>query len=140
MENFEKENKLTEELFDAAEYGHAVDVAALLLDSGADVNGKDSDGGMPLHFAAGSGHADLVTLLLDRGADVNGKTNEGWTPLHYAADYGHANVAALLLGRGAEVNGKTKDNFGWTPLEFAENRKTRDILLAAKGGKEWGKK
>ena len=75
---------------------------ALLLDRGAEVNGKDNSGWTPLHYAAWDGHADVAALLLDRGAEVNVKTIDGWTPLHYAADYGHADVVALLLERGAK--------------------------------------
>ncbi len=45
-------------LHDAARYGHA-DVAALLLDRGAEVNGKTIDGWTPLHYAA---RTDTPTL------------------------------------------------------------------------------
>ena len=75
---------------------------ALLLDRGAEVNGKDNRGWTPLHHAAWNGRSVVATLLLDRGAEVNGKNNRGWTPLDYATWKGHADVVALLLERGAK--------------------------------------
>ena len=44
------------------------DVAALLLDAGADVEQRDAMGSKPLYFACSSGCADVVKLLLDAGA------------------------------------------------------------------------
>ena len=55
----------------------------MLLNGGADVNDKDSEGFTPLHWAAG-GEYEVVKLLLDHGADVNAKTNGGKTPLYWA--------------------------------------------------------
>ncbi len=78
--------------------GHA-DVAAVLLDRGAEVNGKINDGRMPLHYAANYGHADVAALLLDRGAEVNAKDNEGATPLQLSATQ---EIKDLLIEAGAE--------------------------------------
>ena len=73
MKNIEseklKENKLTQELCDAAQDGY-VDVVRLLLDRGAEVNGQDKVGWTPLHHAAWNGRSVVATLLLDRGAKV----------------------------------------------------------------------
>ena len=110
---------------------------ALLLDRGADVNGKTIGGWTPLHAAAGMGQLEIVALLLDRGADVNGKNNEGWTPLHlYCLDRTRRRCHVLLLDRGAEVNGKT--NYEWTPLRYATKCGHADVvaLLLERGAKE----
>ena len=37
---------------------------------------------MPLHWAAGNGHADAVSALLSGGAKANVADKDGWTPLH----------------------------------------------------------
>lgn len=64
-----------------------IDVAELLLDRGADINGQATlPGGYgrstALHAAVRSGRSvDMVRLLLDRGADVNRKNWWGATPL-----------------------------------------------------------
>ena len=88
--------------------GH-VDVARLLLASGADVNaaqaGSGEDGRTALQHAAGAGSLELVRLLLDAGADVNHRA--GWkmdqaTARDAAAEGGHADVVAELDRRGAK--------------------------------------
>ena len=121
-----KENKLTQELCDAAQDGY-VDVVRLLLDRGAEVSCKDNKGKTPLHYAAVKGHAHVAVVLLDRGAEVNGQASGEMTPIHYAAWYAHADVVRLLLDRGAEVN--VKDNAGLTPLHFAAKDVYVDVIM-----------
>ncbi len=71
---------------DAAWYGQ-VDVAALLLDRGADVESKTKDALTALHYAARYGHLDVATLLLDRGADIESRTDAGKTSFQLGAVY-----------------------------------------------------
>jgi ankyrin repeat protein len=67
-------------------------VVELLLQAGADVDGRDGDTGRtPLHtavaaLAAGPGErvADVVTVLLGAGADVNATTHDGASALDIA--------------------------------------------------------
>ena len=47
----------------------SVDVVALLLDRGANVNAKGTLDVTPLHIAAANGSSTVVQILLDRGAD-----------------------------------------------------------------------
>ena len=49
-------------------YGDA-DIAAWLIDHGADVNSKTKDGFTPLHQAAFLGHLDVLELLIQHGAN-----------------------------------------------------------------------
>lgn len=44
-----------------------------LLDSGTNVNFRDSDDRTALHVAVCQGHTDVVRLLLERGAEVDRK-------------------------------------------------------------------
>jgi hypothetical protein len=69
----------------ACGYGHA-EVAAFLLDHGADPRAPIAKGGMlALHWAAGGGHPRLVRLLLDRGAPVDAhETQFDGTPISWA--------------------------------------------------------
>jgi len=53
-------------LHQACELGH-VQIARLLIDSGANVNIKNGEGQTPLHCASQRGHFDIVELLLDAG-------------------------------------------------------------------------
>ncbi len=75
------------------------EVAALLLDRGADIKDKDDYGSTPLYWAARSNaNPEVAALLLDRGADIEAGSEEGRTPLHSAALLNdNPEVAALLL-------------------------------------------
>ena len=76
-------------------------VMVLLLDRGAEVNGRDAYGMTPLHEAARSAaNPAVVTLLLDRGADATLRDNNGKVPVDYAAE----NTAL----QGPDVYGRLK--------------------------------
>lgn len=54
----------------SAASGGYVEVADLLLGSGADIEANDFLRRTPLHIAAGNGHLDVIKLLVDRGAKI----------------------------------------------------------------------
>lgn len=74
----------------------------LLLRYGADVNAKNDDGEVALHYAALDGHTDIVQTLLDHNADVNVKSEIGATPLSLAEKASKSDVVALLKQHGAK--------------------------------------
>ncbi len=80
----------------AAFYASQPNVAALLIEKGADVNAKDNYGRTPLYVAAWKGQVNFVTLLLKKGADPGIATNEGKTPLRIAQDSGNTTIAKIL--------------------------------------------
>ena len=55
-----------------------------LLDTGHNVDIRDSDNCTPLHWAADKGNLDIIKLLIDRGACVNAQDIDGMTPIEYA--------------------------------------------------------
>ena len=90
----------------------------MLLDHGANVAAKDSDGSTPLHNAAGlNADSAAIDLLLDRGADIAAKDHGGLTPLHLAARNNGVAVIETLLDRGADI--EARENMGRMPLHFA---------------------
>jgi ankyrin repeat protein len=107
----------------AAENG-LVDIAALLIEQGADVDEKDQFGNTPLHLALR--YPDMVRLLLDSGADVNARNAMGNTPLHLAVT--DERVVEMLLDAGAQVN--ARNGLDKSPLNYAMRQGTSASSLA----------
>ncbi|ADV67893.1 ankyrin repeat domain-containing protein [Deinococcus maricopensis] len=76
--------------------GRHADLAALLLDAGADVNARQHGGFTPLMGAAQNGHADLVRALLARGADPAARTDDGDSAAVFARDWSDPALRELL--------------------------------------------
>ncbi|MCE2413199.1 CotH kinase family protein [Candidatus Poribacteria bacterium] len=57
------------------------EAAELLLQHGANVNGRNRDDNTALHLAMFLGRAETTELLLRSGADVNAKNDDGATPV-----------------------------------------------------------
>ena len=72
-----------------------IEMAQLLVDLGADINGA-------LGAAACIDNVEIVALLLDRGAAINGTGS--WSPLEEALYWNNQRVIDLLLERGASVH------------------------------------
>jgi cytochrome c len=105
-----------------------VDVVALLVARGADVNVANPLLGTPLHVAAGTGNEAMVLLLLERGASLNvARGSDGYTPLHVAAEAGRTQVVRLLLDRGANVNLLSHGRIGAPALHLAEVRGRTEV-------------
>ncbi len=65
--------------------GNCAETVTLLLDRGADLNAKDSDGWTALIKASAGGHAEVVRLLLAKGADMTPTDSSGRSAWTYAA-------------------------------------------------------
>ena len=100
----------------AAFAGH-VDIMSLLLEHGADLEGREKSGWALLHDLSASGKVEAGQTLLDHGADINAQAqHNNWTPLFLAAINGHVEFIQMLLKRGARANVREPD--GWTPLHY----------------------
>jgi ankyrin repeat protein len=90
-------------------FPHGPDVAATLIDAGADPS-SPMEGSWhaetPLHWAASSDDVEVARALIDGGADIEatGASIAGGTPLDDAVGYGCWQVARLLVERGARVD------------------------------------
>lgn len=68
----------------------------VLLDAGADVNGRQSDGVTPLMSAAWNNESGFVRRLLALGADPNVRLESGLTALMVASSSGYQEVVDIL--------------------------------------------
>ena len=94
------------------------------------VDGRDDQGGTPLHVAADLGKERMVELLLRGGADVNARGVSHGNALQLAVVNGHITVTELLLKNGADVNAQS--GYYSTALQAAANRghiKLVELLL-----------
>jgi ankyrin repeat protein len=107
----------------AAENG-LVDIAALLIDEGADPDETDHFGNTALHLALT--FPDMVDLLLQSGADANSKNALGNTPLHLAVM--DKRIVEKLLSAGANVN--ARNGLDKTPLHYAMRQGTSQYNLS----------
>lgn len=82
------------------------ELARVLLENGADPNGRDSSGETPLFAAARNGDAFAVNLLLEYGADreVYDYDDPPETPLDKALEQSHHIIVYLLLDKGVHVD------------------------------------
>lgn len=71
-------------LLHAASYDGQTAIIELLIELGADVNAKESNGRTPLHHAANNGHLEVIELLVRCGADLEASDGEGMTALKWA--------------------------------------------------------
>uniref|UniRef100_A0A8C2D9D2 Tetratricopeptide repeat, ankyrin repeat and coiled-coil containing 1a n=1 Tax=Cyprinus carpio TaxID=7962 RepID=A0A8C2D9D2_CYPCA len=75
--------------------GH-LEMAALLLECGAPVDGQSENGMTCLCYASAAGHLPLVTLLCKKGAKVDHSDKSGQCALVHAALRGHAEIVQYL--------------------------------------------
>ncbi|KAL3457954.1 ankyrin repeat-containing domain protein [Aspergillus heterothallicus] len=96
-----------------------LELAELLLDSGADVNVRCTEyprGGLGklfnrvLFWAIEDCHEAMVDLLLERGADPEITDMMGCPPLTYAVEGGHEAVVRSLLNHGANPHRAVNQN------------------------------
>jgi len=70
-----------------------LDVAAILLGAGADVNATNNAGQAALHFAD---NPRIARFLIDAGADRNAHARGGETPAQAAARQGRLHVLKVI--------------------------------------------
>ena len=96
----------------------------LLVNSGADVNGRDEFGGTALIVAVFRNHTECVNILVKAGADVNEKNRDGDTALTLAISKRHDDIVRILIEAGADVNQEG--------LHFADESLTTPLISAAR--------
>jgi len=118
-----------------------VNVVRVLLEFGADPNGRTTTGGhSPLSLACcrrrNNHHKDngvIISLLLENGANSEFALWDGDTPLHTAALYGCEEATRLLLQKG-KANINATNQYGETPLARASRKGHARIGFGCFGG------
>ncbi|RMG37451.1 MAG: ankyrin repeat domain-containing protein [Gammaproteobacteria bacterium] len=124
-----------------------VEAARLLIEAGADVNGRDDSGNTPLHKAVGALNPKVAELLIRHGAKVNARNKAGETPIFRLASaashlhYGNPSekerktmsrdmrtLVALLSRYSADLDARNRK--GETPLVHLAGTATAEILGA----------
>lgn len=111
------------------------DVAAHLLDAGADPNAAAGKSKCPIVLALENEYFDLAEMMLGNGAEISIRDHNGWTPLIWAAIKGRENVVDFLNDKGADIHVCSND--GWNAITgaFFKNHVKIVHLLTAKGAK-----
>ncbi|KAJ9587710.1 hypothetical protein L9F63_018861, partial [Diploptera punctata] len=96
------------------------DILKKLIESGANINCRDTAGYTPLHYACQSNLPSTVRILVQIGlANIQARNSDtGLVPLHEAASRGHKEVVRVLLSLNAPVNPRTIAND--TPADLAK--------------------
>lgn len=90
-----------------------ITIIGFLLNNGANINAKNSNGETPLHIAVANGRLEDVTFLVKKGANVNIKSNNGESPLTIAETpmfrfEEHQAIANFLKKHGAKTSKELK--------------------------------
>ena len=98
----------TQKLLKASDSGDH-EAVRRLLEEGAEITTKNSDGDTGLHLSVCKGHEEVVMTFINHGIDVN-ISDTKWTPLMEAAQAGQLKMAKLLLEHEEDVNIKSDDS------------------------------
>ncbi len=110
-----------------------LEMVQLLVEAGAEVDGRFWDGVTPVMEAANKS-IRILTYLVEQGADINAKAEEGDTALIYAVHGGNRECVEYLLSLGADTEAVWR---GQTAYETAVERGDEEIIrLFQKYGKD----
>ena len=124
-------------LLHACGAGHR-ELAACLLDAGADPALATANGITPLAAAVAGGRESTVALLLERKAEVDQRLPNQSTALMVAAAMGRAELAEVLLAAGADVDAvdarghsalHAAAQYGFEHNDSLRARRLLDVLL-----------
>ncbi|HXG08425.1 MAG TPA: ankyrin repeat domain-containing protein [Gemmataceae bacterium] len=118
-------------------------VVRLLVEHGAQIDGRSKDGDTPLiatcrgaswvgplavAYSVDLDHVRVARFLIRRGADVNALNQEGRTALSFAAESGYYKLVRVLLSSGADpnvVSGRAE-----SPIWYAAKSKDSRVIAA----------
>ncbi|XP_061180797.1 ankyrin-1-like [Saccostrea echinata] len=92
-------------------------IISILLQHGAEINSKNTQGLSALHISCAQNNSDLVSYLFSKGALANIPSDDKQTPLHFAAKHLSVKCLSVLLENKAEIN--AVDNKERTALHYS---------------------
>lgn len=118
------------------------EMAQLLIDAGAPVNGEPGAKETPLITAASYGDADVARVLIANGADIDATAAPdaggvpGGTALRHAAVFGMTDVVDVLVAAGARIArledaAAEGDISAWPLHRASEQSRLRALVMAA---------
>ena len=113
-------------LHTAAYFGH-LEIAKLLIDHGASVDGVNDQLQTPLHIAAKHGRTQVVKLFIHSGANVNALDDRLQSPCMKAAEYGFLEPIQALIEGGADLT--LQDELHQTALYLAAHWDHREVFV-----------
>lgn len=102
-------NKLGEQMIEAAQMGDCKKLDALLKEDKTLLEYQDSGSRSPLWWASAKGKLNAVELLLDNNASPDVVSKKDNSPLQIALNNGHKETSTLLLARGSNNQPKDKN-------------------------------
>jgi len=109
------------------------DVARLLLEHGAPVDGENIRGVTALMAAAKQGSHRLVDVFLENGANVNHQAKDGSTPLLFAAEYARWAMADDEHQLALKITKRLIDAGANLDVKSAEGESAYDIASSNRG-------
>lgn len=109
--------------------GHG-DIAALLLDQGADIDARSPNGSSVLMMAVYEGHDDLARRLVERGADTTVKNENGDGALQWALKFDRPQIARIVATREEFKVAASKPKAEFGPVRKSERipKELEDLL------------
>ena len=109
----------------AMDQGHS-DIAAYLIEQGADVNVTRPGTVSLAHVACRRNDHNFLQVLIAHNANIDAQCSVGFTPLMYACRYGSTNCVQKLLENGVNLN-LTEKVFGRSALHLAAEKKDQFV-------------
>jgi hypothetical protein len=111
----------------ALEFG-SMDIAQILLEKGADIDGKNDNGSTPLISSAINGCKQAVAFLLKHGADIKICNNDRLNAITGAYFEKQVEIVTLLKSKGALFGEMYFDTFGES-LDWGFEHKPDDVSI-----------
>lgn len=105
-----------------------LEIVAMLIEQGVDLDSMEEHGYTPLHEAVKKNAEEVVKLLLGHGADANILSVHG-SPLHEAIRMDSVELVKILLQNGADLNLESS-YYQITPLEETIKKEKTKVLEA----------